>query len=56
MLRGSSDEPGTKLTQDGMVEAGVGEVEAQDVFPINPATDGIRSLAWNSERVSAKTC
>jgi hypothetical protein len=45
VLRCSSDKPGAKLTQDGMVEAGVGEVEDQDVFPINPAPDGIRSLA-----------
>jgi hypothetical protein len=45
VLRCSRDEPSAKLTQDGMVEARVGEVETQDVFPINPAPDGIRGLA-----------
>jgi hypothetical protein len=44
----SSDEPATKLTQDGRVEAGVGEGEAEDVLPINPATDGLRGLAIRS--------
>jgi hypothetical protein len=45
VLRFPCDEPGAKLTQDGMVEAGVGEVESQNIFPINAATDGIRGWA-----------
>ena len=44
-LRLPSDQPGAELAQDGMVEAGIGQLQAQDVFPINAATDRIRGLA-----------
>ena len=40
-----SDQPGAKLAQDGMVEAGIGQFQAQDIFPINAAADRIRRLA-----------
>ena len=45
MRRLPYDEPGAALTQNGMVEARIGEVQAEDVFPINAAADGIRGLA-----------
>src|SRR5262249_30383334 len=39
------DEPGTELAEDGMMEAGIRQVEPQDIFPINAAADRIRGLA-----------
>jgi hypothetical protein len=45
VLRLPCDEPGAERTQDGMVEARIGEVQAEDVLPINAAADGIRGLA-----------
>ena len=44
-LRLPRDQAGTKLAQDGMVEARVGEFSPQDIFPINAAADGICGLA-----------
>ena len=41
----TGDEPCAKLAQDGMMEAGIGQFEPQDIFPINAAADGIRGLA-----------
>ena len=45
MLGLPGDQPGAELAQDGMVEAGIGEFQPQDIFPINAAADGIRGLA-----------
>jgi len=39
------DEASAELAQDGMVEAWIGQCQPQDLFPINAATHGIRSLA-----------
>lgn len=43
--RPPGDEPGAELAQDGMVEARIGEIQSEDVCPINAAADGIGGLA-----------
>src|SRR4051794_22127484 len=38
------DQAAAELTQDRMVEAGVGKVEAQEKLPVNAAADSVGSL------------
>jgi hypothetical protein len=40
-----SDQSGAELTQNGMVEARIGQFESKDILPSNAAADGIGGLA-----------
>src|SRR3954449_404084 len=35
------EQPGTKLAQDREVEAGISQIESQQVFPVNPASNSL---------------
>jgi hypothetical protein len=39
------EQPSTKLAQDREVEAGIRQIESEQVFPVNPASDGLGRLA-----------
>ena len=41
----SGDEPGPELTQHGVVEARIGQLQAQGIFPVNAAAHGVSRLA-----------
>ncbi|ACA18375.1 hypothetical protein M446_4012 [Methylobacterium sp. 4-46] len=38
-------QPAAELAQDAGIEAGIGEVEGQQVFPVNPGSDRLSGLA-----------
>src|SRR3954451_19431769 len=39
------EQPGTELAQDREVKAGIGQLESEQGFPVNPASDGLGRLA-----------
>ncbi len=43
-LGAARDQAAAELAEDRVVEAGVGQVQAEGLLPIDPATDGIRRL------------
>jgi hypothetical protein len=41
----AAQQPAAELAQDGVVEAGIREVERQQVLPVDPRPDGLGGLA-----------
>ena len=39
------DQTGAELAQHGMVEAGIGQLQAECVLPVDASTDGVGGLA-----------
>lgn len=44
-LRAMVEQPGPELAQDGVIEAAVGEREAEEVLPVDPRADSVSGLA-----------
>lgn len=44
MLRPACDQAGAELGQHAEVETGVGQLEAEGIFPVNARTHGVGSL------------
>ena len=45
LFGGPHDQPGAELAEDRAVEAGVGELSAQSILPIDTAAHGLGRLA-----------
>jgi hypothetical protein len=39
------EQPGTELAQDREIEAGISQIESEQVFPVNPTSDSLGRLA-----------
>ena len=44
-LRTAGDEAGAELAQHGEVEAGIGQLQAEGILPVDASADGVGGLA-----------
>jgi len=44
LVQAAAGDPGPELAQDRVIEAGIGQVKAERIFPVDPGADGLGSL------------